>query len=406
MNGGDDVIDPNDFVAWLVTQPNARGTLYLEHVAKHYVSFLRNTPTRLDTPLTDEESDIFACENIKEFEQLRGILINSPNYKEVNEKGHGSFSAGLEAYRRYLTNLDIQKELLQDNSIDAKTVLPDELVKILTEDYANGFKFDTTTLRLLSEKSGTNIDEKTQAMLRSMMFRRTDDVYFLLDMIANAEVRREITDFADSWLDDFGCFEVSELYLSFAGKINRKCINVLEDFEAFYEYINKRYVRCVGYYGTRIARINKSVNDLSSEIAAKIITITHDEYAGTVDEDELIKRFPAFSLELLTAIIKEHAEELVKTEINGIVCYQTLDALGLSDEFSETLVDVLEQIDQLGLIPSEDVLHTALSINLGVNFKAEYNIPDDRAYRRLIDAYYKNAPKRKWLRGIFAEEHN
>jgi hypothetical protein len=287
------------------------------------------------------------------------------------------------------------------NTVDSNTIL-----KILTEDYAHGFKFDTTTLRLLSEKADIDIDEKMQAMLKQAMFRRSDDVYFLLDMIAGAEVRKEIIDFADNWLEDFGCFEVSALYLLFSGNLNNKCINTLEDFESFYEYINKRYVRCVAYYGTRMARINKSISDLSAEIAAKIITITHDEYSGTVDEDELSRRFPAFSLELLTAIIKEHAEELVKTEINGIVCYQTLDALGLSDEFSETLFDVLEQIDRLGLISSEEVLHTALSINLGVNFKAEYNIPDDRTYRRLIDAYYKNAPKRKWLRGIFAEEQN
>lgn len=86
-----------------------------------------------------------------------------------------------------------------------------------------------------------------------------------------------------------------------------------------------------------------------------------------------------------------------------MVCYQTLDALGLSDEFSDTLAEVLEQISDLGLTPSEEMLRTALSINLGVNFKEEYNIPNDKTYRRLIETYYKNAPKRKWIRGIFAE---
>jgi hypothetical protein len=131
--------------------------------------------------------------------------------------------------------------------------------------------------------------------------------------------------------------------------------------------------------------------------------MTHDEYGGTIDEDILRDKYSAFSAELLTVIIKEHAEELVKTEINGIACYQTLDALGLSDEFTDTLAEVLEQLDDLALVPSEEVLHTALSIRLGVNFKAEYNIPDDKTYRRLIETDYKNAPKRKWLRGIFAE---
>ncbi|MEG1999706.1 MAG: hypothetical protein RR015_06795, partial [Bacteroidales bacterium] len=94
---------------------------------------------------------------------------------------------------------------------------------------------------------------------------------------------------------------------------------------------------------------------------------------------------------------------LFKIEINGITCYQTLDALGLSDEFSDTLAEALEQVDEIGLVPNEEVLHTVLSMRLGVNFKTEYNIPDDRTYRRLIATYYKETPKRKWKRGIFRE---
>jgi len=139
------------------------------------------------------------------------------------------------------------------------------------------------------------------------------------------------------------------------------------------------------------------------DIARKIIVITHDEYGGVISEDDLRNRFPAFSSTLLANIIKEHAEELVKTEINGIICYQTIDAFGLSDEFPNILAETLSQLDDLGLTPSENVLHTALSIRLGVNFKDEYNIPDDKTYRRLIVTYYRDTPKREWKRGIFAK---
>ncbi|MCL2499302.1 MAG: hypothetical protein FWE90_03080 [Defluviitaleaceae bacterium] len=97
-----DVIDPNDFVAWLVTQPNAKGTLYLEGVARHYVSFLRNTPYKLNVPLSIEECNIFACETVEDFDRIRTIMTNAPNYKEVNNRGHNSFSAGLNCYGRYL----------------------------------------------------------------------------------------------------------------------------------------------------------------------------------------------------------------------------------------------------------------------------------------------------------------
>jgi hypothetical protein len=86
-----------------------------------------------------------------------------------------------------------------------------------------------------------------------------------------------------------------------------------------------------------------------------------------------------------------------------MVCYQTLDTLGLPDDFSNTLSDTLFRLDDLGLTPNEEVLHTALSIALGVNFKMEYNIPDQATYRRLIDIYYKADPPREWKRGVFGE---
>lgn len=320
------------------------------------------------------------------------------------------------AAKGYIDTLQLFKKFIEErfpNLLDGDggvsstpqiTALPDSIVSVLTQDYPYGFNFDTMSVRLLAEKSGMDIDTSIQNALKRLMFCRNDGVYFLLDVVADSETRKEIIGFAGDWLYDYGCFEISELYALFADNVNEKSIRNLNDFEAFYEFINRREVRCVAYYGTRIARVhNKSIRDLSLGVAAEVISIAHDEYGGTVNEDDLRDRFPAFSVDLLGNIIKEHAEELVKTEINGIVCYQTLDALGLSDEFSDTLAEVLEQIDEVGLIPNEEVLHTALSIRLGVNFKAEYNIPDDKTYRRLIAAYYKEAPKREWKRSIFAE---
>lgn len=662
-------VNPDDFVTWLIMQKNSRGTLYLERVARKYSQYLRSAPPKLDISLTPDKRDVYACRTIEKFDRLWEIFLAAPNFKQVNEYGHQTFSAGLKAYRRYLESLDEQgenvkseenlsikqtstviakelndnvrrvdfsytvecsgsdpiscsiddvnitfvgnwrdllvavteycivrfaekmenlkagwfsnhtntpfllvskpissgkklsngnwinvhysisqlvliiagvcryceinlnnveitytpksntkgcaveqgktddssvyaqqnirsefrewlselnsawsnstlnmlcsdalylynnnrgitfEEALTDNEgiekaynalekhftsnprqtgtaaakgyIDSLQLFkefikerfsnlldgdggtsstpqimafPDSIVSVLTQDYPYGFNFDTTSVRLLAEKSGVDFSASIQNALEKLMFCRNDGIYFLLDVVANSETRQEIIGFAGDWLYNYGCFEISELYALFAEKVNEKAIRNLYDFETFYEFINGHEVRCVAYYGTRMARVhNKSIRDLSLNIAEKVISIAHDEYGGTVNEDDLRDRFPAFSADLLGNIIKEHAEELVKTEINGIICYQTLDALGLSDEFSDTLTEVLEQIDDVGLIPDEEVLHTALSIRLGVNFKAEYNVPDDKTYRRLIAAYYKGAPKREWKRSIFAE---
>jgi hypothetical protein len=403
------VIKPDDFAAWLTTQTNANGKLFNGYTAKRYAYNLITTPPKLEIPLTAEDRNVFTCLTINEFDRLYDIFRNAPNYHEINyQADHGAFSAGLGAYRRYLESLagqdDNYKPSANDSSyaLIANTVVPDTVITILTSDYPNGFVFDATAIRLLSDKSGVDVNDIVISALKRAMFRRSDDVYFLLDTVANIETRREITDLANVLLDDYECFEISKLYGFFIDRFNKKCIDCLESFEAFYEFINRRYIRCVAVYGTKIARVqSKNIHELLLDIAGKVATITYDEYSGVVSEDDLQNHFPAFSSTLLANIIKEYTKELVKTEINGIICYQMLEAFGLSDDFSDILAETLSQLDDLDLMPSEDVLHTALSIRLGVNFKDEYNIPDDKTYRRLIVTYYKGTPKREWKRGIF-----
>jgi len=510
------------FIAWLVTQPNARGSLYLERVARQYADYLRVAPPKLNLPLSVAERNVYACETADELERLRKTFLTAPNYKAVNEIGHQTFSAGLAAYKRYLESLAeqdenikpdreesepmvqaatataeipnanvrrvdfnhtelcadcnpitcfidgekisvgtwrdllvtlIEKYLTENNSKIAelferpllsgslrpflltekpngaarqlsngywifinysipavvdligklivycginlsdveitytpkgngvggssasnlndgptvfaqqyirlafrewlsdrypsctastistlcsdalylhnndrgitlleamsaddglekaykamehfftanprqtgtaataarsytdtlrlfkefitekmpellndgtKTVkiIPKELLTVLSENYSTGFRFETTAVRLLSDRTGVEIDTVLQNALKRSMFCRKDDVYFLLDNAADAETRKDIISSADCWLDDYGCFELSELYALFTDKVNNDCIGDVDDFEALYEFINKRDVRCVAYYGTRIARIQKRV---------------------------------------------------------------------------------------------------------------------------------------------------
>jgi adenosine deaminase len=71
-------------------------------------------------------------------------------------------------------------------------------------------------------------------------------------------------------------------------------------------------------------------------------------------------------------IIKQCAtDELIRVEINDSVCYQTFDALGWPENFSEVLAEALERLIEIGLEPTQDALHTTLSLKLGVNFKAD-----------------------------------
>jgi hypothetical protein len=107
---------------------------------------------------------------------------------------------------------------------------------------------------------------------------------------------------------------------------------------------------------------------------------------------------------LLGKIIRQcAANELIRVKINGSVCYQTYDALGLPEDFSNVIAETLERLDEIGLTIYRDALHTALSLKLGVNLMDEFNLPDWDTFQRLFAAFYKVEPRREWKQYIFRE---
>jgi hypothetical protein len=97
-------MDPEDVIAWLVTQPNANGTLYLEHVVRQYMRSLHSAPMKLSM-LSVENRNVFDCHTVPELDKLWNIFKTAQNYKKVNSDMSGMFSAGLGVYRRYLDSI-------------------------------------------------------------------------------------------------------------------------------------------------------------------------------------------------------------------------------------------------------------------------------------------------------------
>ncbi len=98
-------IAPEDVIAWLVTQPNANGTLYSENVVRQYMSALRVSPTKLQIPVAFDDRSIFICHTPDELNTYWDIFKAAPNYKQVNKSTSCQFSAGMSCYMRYLQHL-------------------------------------------------------------------------------------------------------------------------------------------------------------------------------------------------------------------------------------------------------------------------------------------------------------
>ena len=97
-------INPEALIAWLTTQPNANGTLYLENVVRQYIWALRYAPAKLNLT-TVNNRNVFSCHTVEELNSLCKEFKSAPNYKDVNRKTSGSFSAGLSCLLRYLEYL-------------------------------------------------------------------------------------------------------------------------------------------------------------------------------------------------------------------------------------------------------------------------------------------------------------
>ena len=116
-------IDPEKVIAWLITQPNAGGKLYLENVARQYMSALRSAPFKLELPVILDNRGVFAFQTPEELATYWNIFKAAPNYKKVNIKTSGMFSAGMACLMRYLEHLSrLDKEHGEDSDDAIKSV--------------------------------------------------------------------------------------------------------------------------------------------------------------------------------------------------------------------------------------------------------------------------------------------
>lgn len=154
-------IQPEDVISWLITQPNANGTLYLENVVRKYMGALLNIPTKLEiSDHITEARSVFSCRTSEELTVYWNSLKGSPNYKQVNSSSSGMFSAGMACYLRYLKHLE--NDSTQD---DTPPVLIGEAenIKLANYNYPNAIinsvsidKDTSTAINFVLSKKFTN----------------------------------------------------------------------------------------------------------------------------------------------------------------------------------------------------------------------------------------------------------
>jgi hypothetical protein len=179
-------IEPEDVIAWLITQPNVNGTLYLENVVRKYMGTLRNIPVKLEiSPLFIEDRSVFSCRTPEELTEYWNLLKGSLYYKQVNSSTSGMFSAGMGCYLRYLEHLendstqDVALPALIEEAEDSKLAnynQPNTIINsasidkdtstainfVLSKKFTNGFRYSneielSRLRRLIKEQLGKEV---------------------------------------------------------------------------------------------------------------------------------------------------------------------------------------------------------------------------------------------------------
>lgn len=167
-------INPVDVIEWLVTQPNAHGTLYLENVVRSYISALRSAPSKLD--LAINKRDVFSCLTVAELDVLWDVFREAPNYKEVNSATSGSLSAGLAVYRRYLEHLSVVEK--NKNSGNLGLISQPSINSEVNEPFTPA-EIDDEYLFGLKEEFGEYIRQRYPEWSNSTINMHKSDAYFL-----------------------------------------------------------------------------------------------------------------------------------------------------------------------------------------------------------------------------------
>ena len=174
------------------------------------------------------------------------------------------------------------------------------------------------------------------------------------------------------------------------------------DFEDYLMILAKEKIKIASALNTRIVRATGvSVNESLTTATALIVDTIKKN--GCMAQEDILDLFPIFSEQFLQKILAKYADEIVLTEINEYLCYQSIEELGLDQEFADAIEAVIDEVDMLSLRPSQDIIHALLSVHLKYNVIEELGIPDDKTFRRIVSMYYQGPKQRSWKYGCYVE---
>ena len=285
-----------------------------------------------------------------------------------------------------------------------QTVDIEELKALICRDFSNGFVFNAGTIKLLENKLGRDCSETEQRELKRIMFKRSDDVYLLPEMVAEDDTLADMTARIKEYFAEYGCFSLSILFEEF-GYALKNLTNPDSDFRLF---LLKTILSDDGKIFGRLQRQicipgNISEEEVTQTLAERIREMLQG-YGDAVCIDDLDNELPYLNKSALEMILQEHIADAIEIKVDGLSYWKLVEFFCLPDDFAEYLQLTVSSMEEAQTAPSLQTLSEAMEQQYGEGFREIYAVDDDDVFKQIIKVCIAD-DQYSWNRNVFAKQN-
>jgi hypothetical protein len=257
-----------------------------------------------------------------------------------------------------------------------------ELLRILKRECPNGVSFAPMAVRLLRQK--VPFEDRQIEDLKAVMFQLKSGLWFSCEMISDDESRLEFEEKAMEWLQEHGCFSVERLFRDFNGVFRH--IATPEDCATFLR--NLGFTVTAWKKGDTFCSLPPPTLDDSLAAISETIAGWLEEADGTLTFHKIEQEMPQLTANALESIRTQLLPEVHETEVSGVRCWCSADAISLPEDFPEKLTTVVDTLVALNKKVSVATLSFALDLFYRTHFREEYALPDNSTFMRVCAKHY------------------
>ena len=262
-------------------------------------------------------------------------------------------------------------------------MIPESVMKALEQARPHGISFSPMAMRLILKE--VPLSEHQIEALKAKMCQFGNGLWFSRSMVFDDETYLAFRRQAETWLSKHGCFSVERLYEAHLGNVRH--MESLGDCAAFLQHLGF-HVESHRPWGFLCFMAQSSLNEHLASISA-ILTKQIDKSDGVLVVDDLDETMPHLTYKALNAVRAQFLPDIHESEVAGLPCWCSSDAILLPDDFSAKVTTAVDALVAIGEKVSLKNLEFALDLFYGYRVRQEHALPADAAFLQLCARHYQ-----------------